>query len=359
MPAIQSRDHRLAGNGPLAGQYQRHGPLGQVDITFAAETDQTDTLAGMQIVTLAAKGDDTPCNEAGDLDETDIAAVIHGDTEGLALVLVRRLVERGVEEPALVIGAPRDPADDRRAVHMHIEDIHEHRNPGQRLIAEFGGQFQFVEIAIVEPVADFGIEIGIGQNHPGVDLKGPLGLGAALGFGAQRLVQDLLSGFFIITEKQYGFGDIVRLTLGSSNDALGTVEEVTLRVTKLRTAEGEMYTIPNGQIMKTLNLSKDWARAVVDIPVPSTADLGWVNEVLQEVCDTAMDDHELSTLLLGEPKLRGVESIELGMVNLQLVARTLPGKQFEAGRRLRLLVVAALARAGIATSAADNTLVQS
>ena len=184
-------------------------------------------------------------------------------------------------------------------------------------------------------------------------------LGAALGFGAQRLVQDLLSGFFIITEKQYGFGDIVRLTLGSSNDALGTVEEVTLRVTKLRTAEGEMYTIPNGQIMKTLNLSKDWARAVVDIPVPSTADLGWVNEVLQEVCDTAMDDHELSTLLLGEPKLRGVESIELGMVNLQLVARTLPGKQFEAGRRLRLLVVAALARAGIATSAADNTLVQS
>ena len=88
-------------------------------------------------------------------------------------------------------------------------------------------------------------------------------------------------------------------------------------MTKLRTAEGEMYTIPNGQIMKTLNLSKDWARAVVDIPVPSTADLGWVNEVLQEVCDTAMDDHELSTLLLGEPKLRGVESIELGMVNLR------------------------------------------
>lgn len=184
-------------------------------------------------------------------------------------------------------------------------------------------------------------------------------LGAALGFGAQRLVQDLLSGFFIITEKQYGFGDLVRLTLGSSNDAFGTVEDVTLRVTKLRTAEGEMYTIPNGQIMKTLNLSKDWARAVVDIPVPSTADLARVNEVLQEVCDAAMDDPELDALLLDKPKLRGVESIELGMVNLQLVARTLPGKQFEAGRKLRLLVVAALTRAGIATSASDTTAVQS
>ncbi len=176
-------------------------------------------------------------------------------------------------------------------------------------------------------------------------------LGAAFGFGAQRVVQDLLAGFFIITEKQYGFGDLVELTLGSNNTALGTVEEVTLRVTKLRTSEGEMYTIPNGQIMKSLNLSKDWARAVVDIPVPSSANLHRVNEVLEGVCEAAMDDRDLSRLLLDKPKLRGVESIEVGTVNLQLVARTLPGKQFEAGRKLRLLVVAALGRAGIATPA--------
>ncbi|WP_167104797.1 mechanosensitive ion channel family protein [Mycobacterium sp. DL592] len=179
-------------------------------------------------------------------------------------------------------------------------------------------------------------------------------LGAALGFGAQRIVQDLLSGFFIITEKQYGFGDLVELTLGSSNDAMGTVEDVTLRVTKLRTAEGEMYTIPNGQIMKSLNLSKDWARAVIDIPVPTTADLNKVNEVLHAVCDSAMKDSALKELLLDQPQLMGVESIELDTVNLRMVARTLPGKQFEAGRRLRLLVVGALARAGIVTSG-DST----
>ncbi len=175
-------------------------------------------------------------------------------------------------------------------------------------------------------------------------------LGAALGFGAQRIVQDLLAGFFIITEKQYGFGDLVQLTLGSSNDAMGTVEDVTLRVTKLRTSEGEMYTIPNGQIMKSLNLSKDWARAVVDIPVPSSADLNVVNEVLHRVCDQAAHDPGLKDLLLDSPQLMGVESIELDTVNLRMVARTLPGKQFEVGRRLRLLVVAALARAGIVTS---------
>ena len=176
-------------------------------------------------------------------------------------------------------------------------------------------------------------------------------LGAALGFGAQRVVQDLLSGFFISTEKQYGFGDLVQLTLGSSNDAMGTVEDVTLRVTKLRTSEGEMYTIPNGQIMKSLNLSKDWARAVIDIPVPASADLAHVNVVLGEVCEAAPEDPGLNELLLDKPKLMGIESIELDTVNLRMVARTLPGKQFEVGRKLRLLVVAALTRAGIVTPA--------
>lgn len=110
-------------------------------------------------------------------------------------------------------------------------------------------------------------------------LVGPAAvLGAALGFGAQRLVQDLLAGFFIIVEKQYGFGDLVELSMvGSPENAAGTVEDVTLRVTKLRSSEGEVFTVPNGNIVKSVNLSKDWARAVVDIPVPTSADLGRVN----------------------------------------------------------------------------------
>lgn len=175
-------------------------------------------------------------------------------------------------------------------------------------------------------------------------------LGAALGFGAQRIVQDLLAGFFIITEKQYGFGDLVRLTIGASNEAEGTVEDVTLRVTKLRSSEGEMYTVPNGQIVKALNLSKDWARAVVDIPVPVSADLNVVNDVLNEVAEKAAEDGELSKLLLDKPQLMGVESIGLDTVNLRMVARTLPGKQFDVGRRLRVRVVRALRRAGVVTS---------
>ncbi|OBH25423.1 mechanosensitive ion channel protein MscS [Mycobacterium sp. E342] len=180
-------------------------------------------------------------------------------------------------------------------------------------------------------------------------------VGAALGFGAQQLVRDLLSGFFILAERQYGFGDLVTLTVVSATEASGTVENVTLRVTRLRSPDGEVLTIPNGQIVKVVNLSKDWARAVVDIPVSTSADLNRVNAVLHQECDHAMDNPVLGELLLDAPTVMGVERIEVDTVTLRLVARTLPGKQFEAGRQLRVLVIRALARVGIMT-AADATV---
>ena len=180
-------------------------------------------------------------------------------------------------------------------------------------------------------------------------------LGAALGFGAQRIVQDLLSGFFLITEKQYGFGDLVALTVTAGGEARGTVEDVTLRVTKLRTSDGEVFTVPNGQIVKSLNLSKDWARAVVDVPVPTSADINLVNEALREVSEAAMKDDGLPDLLLDEPQVMGVESIERDTVNLRMVARTLPGKQFEVSRRLRALIVKSLRRAGVADAEAASS----
>ena len=116
-----------------------------------------------------------------------------------------------------------------------------------------------------------------------------------------------------------------------------------------------MFTIPNGQIVKSLNLSKDWARAVVDIPVPTSADLNQVNDVLHEVAENAMEDPEpASDLLLDAPQLMGVESIELDTVNLRMVARTLPGKQFEVGRGSACWWSRRCAAAGI-VSPADGT----
>jgi small conductance mechanosensitive channel len=264
-------------------------------------------------------------------------------TKGLHIVLV----VVGAWVATRVIRSVADKISRRLAVESESEVRSEsvkHRQAVASVISSVAVAVLYVVVA-VDIVNTLGLPVG--------SLVAPAAvLGAALGFGAQRIVQDLLSGFFIITEKQYGFGDLVQLTItGSSVDARGTVEDVTLRVTKLRTGDGEMYTVPNGQIVKALNLSKDWARAVIDIPVPASADLNRVNEVLRDVSASAMKDDTLPALLLDEPSMMGVESIGVDTIKLQMVARTLPGKQFDVGRRLRVLVVSALRHAGIASGA--------
>lgn len=172
--------------------------------------------------------------------------------------------------------------------------------------------------------------------------------GVALGFGAQRIVQDILAGFFVITERQYGFGDVIRLTIpGTGVPVQGTVVDVSLRVTQMRTVDGEVVITPNGQIVQATNLSRDWARAVVDVPVPSTADVSRVTAILQQVGADAYADDELRALLLDEPTVMGVESLEVDQLNIRVVARTLPGKQFDVGRRLRTHIADALRKEGI------------
>jgi small-conductance mechanosensitive channel len=180
--------------------------------------------------------------------------------------------------------------------------------------------------------------------------------GVALGFGAQRIVQDLLAGFFIITERQYGFGDVVRLAIvGTGEPRTGTVEDVTLRVTTMRTVDGEVVVTPNGQIVQVINLSRDWARAVLDIPIPSDTDISRVNAVLQHVGAEAYADEALRPLLLDPPSVMGVESLQVDQYNIRMVARTLPGKQFDVGRVLRARAVSALREEGLQTGAALET----
>jgi small-conductance mechanosensitive channel len=182
-------------------------------------------------------------------------------------------------------------------------------------------------------------------------------LGVGLGFGAQRIVSDVLAGFFIITERQYGFGDVVAISVvGAAEPASGAVEDVTLRVTRVRSANGEVVTVPNGQIVKVVNLSRDWARAVVDVPVPAATDVNQVNETLREVGRQAFADPSMRPLLLDPPSVMGVETLGLEQVNVRMVARTLPGKQFEVGRDLRARVVLAFRRQGVhvPTPASDD-----
>jgi small-conductance mechanosensitive channel len=181
-------------------------------------------------------------------------------------------------------------------------------------------------------------------------------ISAALGFGLQKFVQDIGAGFFITGERQYGFGDVIRISVaGVPETATGTVEDVTLRVTRIRSVSGEVITTPNGQIVQVTNLSRDWARAVIDVPVPTAVDVGHVTEVLRQVGREAYADERLRKMMLDPPTVMGVERIEVDTFSVRMVARTLPGVQFEVGRELRARVASAFRVEGINVSADLDT----
>jgi small conductance mechanosensitive channel len=176
--------------------------------------------------------------------------------------------------------------------------------------------------------------------------------GVAIGFGAQQLVGDLLAGFFLFTERQFGVGDVIRLAQpGSTTGVSGTVEEISLRVTKLRTDQGELIFLPNGALRQVINLSKEWSRVVVDIPIPVDQNIEKTTGALRQMVVDFARDEQWRDVLLGEPVVAGVESIEVDHIQLRLIARTLPGKQFEVGRELRLRAALALSQAGLVAPA--------
>ena len=197
-------------------------------------------------------------------------------------------------------------------------------------------------------------------EHLGVPLAGLVApaalLSAALGFGLQRFVQDIGAGLFITGERQYGFGDVIRIAVsGVSQPVTGTVEDVTLRVTRIRSVSGEVITTPNGQIVQVTNLSRDWARAVIDVPVPSYVDVSHVTDILHRVGQDAFNDDRLRKMMLDQPTVMGVEKIEVDTFSVRMVARTLPGVQFDVGRELRARVASAFRHEGINVSADLDT----
>ncbi len=172
-------------------------------------------------------------------------------------------------------------------------------------------------------------------------------VGIGLGFGAQQMVGDLLAGFFLLAEHQFAFGDVIRLsTPGETSGISGTVEELTLRVTKLRTTQGELVVVPNSALRQVTNLSKDWSRSVIDVPISVDEDLELATHILRDVIHQMATEEPWRELILGEPVVAGVESIEVGYVQLRLIARTLPGQQFQVAREIRL-------RAAMAQRAAE------
>jgi len=166
--------------------------------------------------------------------------------------------------------------------------------------------------------------------------------GVALGFGAQSLVKDVIAGFFLLMENQYGVGDIISVDDHHS----GTVERMTLRITQIRDAEGQAHYIPNGGINQVIVMSKDYARALVDVEVCSDQDADRVMEVLRELGAELRKDRPEQVLEATDVK--GVESFSASGYILRTLTKTSPGKQWDVARELRRRILLRFRLEGIA-----------
>jgi len=167
-------------------------------------------------------------------------------------------------------------------------------------------------------------------------------IGIALGFGAQSLVKDFLSGIFMILEDQYGVGDVVDL-----GEATGVVEGVTLRITRLRDLNGTVWYVPNGEILRVGNMSQNWARAVLDVGVAYDEDLARVKRVLLDVAKDLYQDDDFRSLIIEEPEVTGVEMLAADSVNLRVMIKTLPLEQWAVAREMRQRIKARFDHEGI------------
>ncbi|MDR3682247.1 MAG: mechanosensitive ion channel family protein [Geothrix sp.] len=191
-----------------------------------------------------------------------------------------------------------------------------------------------VAFFLLMTLQEFGVNIGPLVAGAGV-------AGVALGFGAQSLVKDVISGFFLLMENQFGVGDIINV----DDSHVGTVERMTLRITQLRDAEGRAHFIPNGSIARVVVLSKDFARALVDVEVDLATDPDRAFDVLREVGRTLHRDRPNQVLEALEVK--GIETLGPNGFIIRTLTKTAPGAQWDVARELRRRILLAFRGAGI------------
>jgi moderate conductance mechanosensitive channel len=178
-------------------------------------------------------------------------------------------------------------------------------------------------VAIFMILGTFGISLG-----PLVAGAGIIGL--ALGFGAQGLVGDFISGVFMLIEDQYGVGDII-----DAGEAIGVVEGVTLRSTRVRDIEGTLWHIPNGEIRRIGNMSQKWARVLLDIQVAYATDIDEAMKIIEAVAGAMAEEDDYRDLFLDPPEVWGVQDLGPDGIDLRLVIKTRPAEQWAIGRELR------------------------
>ena len=259
--------------------------------------------------------------------------------------LVNRLARRAIQR---FIAGFEDPALQRRVALVRERSAGALSEPGSDRALQrartMGAVFRSVTTAAVWSVAALMVfaefDVNLGPLIAGAGI-----VGVALGFGAQSLVKDFLSGIFMLLEDQFGVGDVI-----DCGEATGVVEGVNLRTTRLRDVEGTVWHVPNGQIMRVGNKSQEWSRALLDVEVAYDTDVPAAIALIKQVADEVWHDEELASSVLDEPEVWGVERIGPDGIAIRLVVRTRPADQWTVLRELRQRLKAALDAAGIETA---------
>ena len=192
-----------------------------------------------------------------------------------------------------------------------------------------------IVVAVLMALPEFGFNI--------TPVAAAAGLASlSVGFGAQHVVRDFINGFFTVLEDQYVVGDVVRI-----GDVLGRVEHLTLRRTVIRDPQGALVTIPNGEITKVANLSRDWGQLFLDAVVAADQPLDEALNALEAVAAEFRADPSWSPMLLDGPRVLGVESLAFSGTTVRLQVRTAPTRQDDVARELRRRIQIELAGRGI------------
>ena len=198
--------------------------------------------------------------------------------------------------------------------------------------------------AVGAVLSELGIAVGALVASAGI-------LGAALGFGAQSLVKDLINGLFIIFEDQFGVGDSVDL-----GEARGVIENVGLRVTQVRDVNGVLWYVRNGEIIRVGNQSQGWSRVILDIPLSYKVNIDKAREAILEAANELVKDSSFAKRMLGQPEIWGIESVTADQVVMRLVQQVGPQDADEVARELRLRIKNKLDAAKIPLASEKNSI---
>jgi small-conductance mechanosensitive channel len=214
------------------------------------------------------------------------------------------------------------------------------RTIGVALRSTFGALV--IIVALTTMLSVWGIQVGPLIAAAGI-------LGVALGFGAQSLVKDILSGMFILLEDQYGVGDSVDL-----GEASGSVEEVGLRTTRLRSVNGTVWFVPNGEIRRVANKSRLWSRAMIEVRINYSQDVEVARTALLDAATTATEREEIAKHVLSAPTVPGVESLAADAVVLRVFVQVQPGQQWDVERAIRAEIQRVFRKRGIRLAVPEN-----